>query len=133
MEYEVALKINPRFARAWLGLGEAAGRTGEKGAEVAVLRRAVAAGTDSALVWMRLADLELAAGDTAVAARSAEEATRLMPEMAQAWLLRGSLAEKAGRVAEAVTLYEKAMAAGLSDARLRAHVQGLRARRGTSR
>ena len=129
-EYEVALELNPRFARAWLGLGEAAGRTGEPGAEVAVLRRAVDAGTDSALVWTRLAELELAAGNVAAAGRSAEEATRLVPEMAHAWLLRGSLAEKAGRLAEAVTLYEKAIARGLSDPQLRAHVERLRRRRG---
>jgi hypothetical protein len=44
--------------------------------------------------------------------------------------VRGTVAEKAGRLAEAVTLYEKAMALGLSDPRLRAHVERLRRRPG---
>ena len=125
-EYEVALELNPRFARAWLGLGEAAGREGKPDAERAVLRRAVAAGTDSAVVWSRLAELELAAGDTAAAARAGDEATRLVPELAQAWLVRGKVAEKAGRVREAVALYEKAIALGLTDPQLARRVDRLR-------
>jgi tetratricopeptide (TPR) repeat protein len=125
-EYEVALELNPRFARAWLGLGEAAARTGEPGAELKVMRRAVAAGTDSAIIWTRLAELELAAGDTAAAARGAEEATRLVPELPQAWLVRGTVAEKTGRVADAVRLYERAMSLGLADPQLRERVERLR-------
>lgn len=125
-EYEVALELNPRFARAWLGLGETAARTGEPGAELRVMRRAVAAGTDSAIVWSRLAELELAAGDTATAAKAAEEATRLVPELAQAWLVRGTVAEKAGRAADAVRLYERAMSLGLADPQLRERVDRLR-------
>ena len=125
-EYEVALELNPRFARAWLGLGEAAGRTGEPGAELRVMRRAVAAGTDSAIVWSRLAELELAAGDMDAAARGAEEATRLVPELPQAWLVRGTVAEKAGRAADAVRLYERAMSLGLADPQLRERVERLR-------
>jgi len=107
-EYELALELNPRFARVWLGLGEIASRSGEPGAELRLMRRAVAAGTDSALVWSRLAELELAAGDPAAAERSAREATRLVPELPQAWLVRGKVAEKSGRLEEAASLYEKA-------------------------
>ena len=132
-EYELALQINPRFARAWLGLGEAAGRGGDRSAEVAVMRRAVAAGTDSAIVWARLAELELAAGDGAAAARAAEEATRLVPELAQGWLVRGTVAETAGRLGDAVRLYERAMSLGLADPDLVARVQRLRARAAGSR
>jgi arylsulfatase A-like enzyme/Flp pilus assembly protein TadD len=127
-EYELALELNPRFARAWLGLGEAAGRTGAAGAERAVLRRAVAAGTDSAIVWSRLAELELLSGETAAAARAAEEATRLVPELGQAWLVRGKVAEKAGRATEAVTFYEKAVALGLSDPEITQRLDRLRRR-----
>jgi arylsulfatase A-like enzyme/Flp pilus assembly protein TadD len=127
-EYELALELNPRFARAWLGLGEAAGRTGAAGAERAVLRRGVAAGTDSAIVWSRLAELELLAGDTVAAARAAEEATRLVPELGQAWLVRGKVAEKAGRATEAVTFYEKAVALGLSDPEVTQRLDRLRRR-----
>ena len=129
-EYELALELNPRFARAWLGLGEAAGRS-EPGAERAVLRRAVAAGTDSAIVWSRLAELELTAGDTLAAARAAEEAARLVPELPHVWLVRGKVAEKAGRAAEAVAFYEKAIALGLSDPQIAQHVDRLRRQAGT--
>ena len=86
----------------------------------------MAAGTDSAVVWSRLAELELAAGDTAAAARAGDEATRLVPELAQAWLVRGKVAEKAGRVREAVALYEKAIALGLTDPQLARRVDRLR-------
>jgi predicted TPR repeat methyltransferase len=97
------------------------------------MRRAVAAGTDSAIVWSRLAELELTAGDAAAAARAAEEATRLVPELAQGWLVRGNVAEKAGRLPDAVRLYERAMSLGLADPQLRAHVERLRARAAGSR
>ena len=96
-----------------------------------MIRRAVAAGTDSAIVWSRLAELELAAGDTAAATRAAEEATRLVPELAQAWLVRGKVAERAGRIADAARLYERAMSLGLADPELRAHVERLRLQAGS--
>jgi arylsulfatase A-like enzyme/cytochrome c-type biogenesis protein CcmH/NrfG len=129
-EYELAVQLNPRYARAWLGLGEIAARSGPPAAEREVLRRAVDAGTDSALIWSRLAEVELAAGNAAAAQRAAEEATRLVPELAEAWLVRGKVAEKGGRLAEAVAYYEKAVALGLADPRLGAHLQRLRSRPG---
>jgi len=131
-EYELALALNPRFAQAWVGLGEAAGKDGPD-AERAVLRRAVEAGTDSAIVWSRVAELELSAGNTAAAARAAAEATRLVPELAAAWLVRGKVAETAGRRGDAVGFYQKAMALGLADPALARHVDGLRRGEGSTR
>ena len=132
-EYELALELNPRFARAWLGLAEAAGRSGAPGAERDVLRRAVAAATDSAMVWARMAELELEARppDTAAAQRSAAEATRLMPELPQTWLVRARVAEAAGQNADAVTFYEKAVSLGLTDPQVARRLEQLRGQKGS--
>ena len=113
--YEEALKLNPRFARAWLALGEIALRTGEPGEELRLLRRATAEGTDSAALWARLAQLELAARDFAAAEGDAQQATRLVPEFAAAWIVWGAAAERSGRLEDAVARYEKAVSLAPSD------------------
>jgi len=130
-EYELALELNPRFARAWLGLAEAAGRSGAPAAERDVLRRGVAAGADSAMIWARMAELELLARDTVAAGRAAEEATRLMPELPQTWLVRARVAEAAGRPADAVTFYEKAVSLGLTDPQVARRLEQLRGQKGS--
>jgi len=130
-EYELALELNPRFARAWLGLAEAAGRSGTASAERDVLRRAVAAGADSAMVWSRVAELELQGRDMSAAERAAGEATRLMPELPQTWLVRARVAEAAGRNADAVAFYEKAVSLGLVDPQVARRLEQLRGQKGS--
>jgi Tfp pilus assembly protein PilF len=76
-EYRVTLELNPRSAPAWSGLAEIARRTEGPAAERRVLEECEAAGTGSASLLARLADLERAAGDAAAASRHALEAQRL--------------------------------------------------------
>ena len=76
-QYGVALKLNPRSAPAWSGLAEIARSTGGPIEERRVLQECEAAGTRSASLLARLAELELAAGDAA-GKRHADEARRLL-------------------------------------------------------
>ena len=129
-EYELAVELNPRYARAWLGLGEIARALRPAG------RRARGDAPGRGRRDRQRAHLEPAGrggagrGQRRGRARAAEEATRLVPELAEAWLVRGKVAEKGGRLAEAVAHYEKAVALGLADPRLGAHLQRLRSRPG---
>ena len=116
-EYEAALALNPRSAPSWLGLARIAGVEQSPEAELAVLVRADGAGTESAAVLARLAQLELAAGRVADASRHASRATRLLPSFAEAWWVAGEAAEARDATADALAAYEKAVDLGLSDPR----------------
>ena len=116
-EYQAAVALNPRMSPAWLALGELAKRMGEPAEERRVLERAVAAGTSSAAILARLAQIEIASGELDAAERHAAEATGLMPEFGAGWWVWGDVAQKANRRREAVQRYEKAIALGFGDAR----------------
>jgi tetratricopeptide (TPR) repeat protein len=114
-EWETALELNPRAAPAWLGLAQIAADSRPPGDELAILSRAERAGTRSAAIQARMAQLELAAGRIDAARGHADEAVRLLPDFAEAWWTAGEIAEKAGRRSEALERYEKAVALGLDD------------------
>jgi len=115
-EYEATLALDPRSARAWMGLGEVALRSGRAEEELALMRRAVAAGVESALVLSRLAQIEAGRGELAAAEEHAGEAVRLLPTFAPGWWVWGEAAEKRGRPAEAAPRLARAVAEGLSTA-----------------
>ena len=106
-EYELALKLNPRSAAAWLRLAEMEERSGDARQ---VLRRAVAAGTESASVLTRLAALEAAAGERAAAEEAARQAIEVAPGWAPAWLELGKVLAGKGETAEARKSLERAAA-----------------------
>jgi tetratricopeptide (TPR) repeat protein len=116
-EYQVALALNPRMSPAWLALGELAKRTGQAAEERRLLERAVAAGTSSAAILARLAQIETAASELDAAERHASEATSLVPEFAAGWWVAGDVAQKRNRPREAIERYEKAVSLGFGDAR----------------
>jgi arylsulfatase A-like enzyme/Tfp pilus assembly protein PilF len=107
--YELALRLDPRLARAWLGRGEIALREGKREEERRLLERGLAAGTASAAILARLAQLDLAAGDLAQAEGRLAEATALAPAWPPAWLVWGEVAERRGRSDEALARYAKAI------------------------
>jgi tetratricopeptide (TPR) repeat protein len=115
-EYETTLALNPHAARAWMGLGELALRQGRPQEELSLMRRALAAGVESALVLSRLAQIEAGRGELAAAEEHAREATRLLPEFALGWWVWGETAEKRGQPAEAVKRYARAVEQGLATA-----------------
>jgi arylsulfatase A-like enzyme len=73
-EYRAALALNPRSAPAWSGLAEIARRREGSAAERKVLEDCEAAGTQSASLLRRLAELERSAGDASLAQRHSAEA-----------------------------------------------------------
>jgi arylsulfatase A-like enzyme/Tfp pilus assembly protein PilF len=113
-EYEAVLALDPRSARAWIGLGELALRQGKPDEELALLRRAEAAGTESALVLSRLAQIEVARGQAAAGEGHAGRAVKLTPEFAPAWWVWGEAAEKQARAADAATRFTRAVELGLA-------------------
>jgi tetratricopeptide (TPR) repeat protein len=121
-EWEAALALNPRYAPAWLGLAEIASRAGAPAQERAILERGEASGTRSAAILDRLAQLELAAGETAAAGRHAEEAVRRMPAVGATWWVAGEVEEKKGNTAAALDRFQKAAALGYGDPRSLVHL-----------
>jgi tetratricopeptide (TPR) repeat protein len=115
--YRAALAINPRLAPAWHDLGELAAKAGNPAEERRILTEAAAAKVHSGALYARLAQVELAAGDTPAAATHALEAIRLLPDFAAGWWVAGEIAERQGRLALALERYEKALALGLDDPR----------------
>lgn len=113
-EYEAALALDPRSAQAWMGLGELALRQGKPDEELALMRRAEAAGTESALVLSRLAQIEVGRGQAAAAEGHAGRAVKLVPEFAPGWWVWGEAAEKLGRPADAATRFTRAVEMGLT-------------------
>jgi tetratricopeptide (TPR) repeat protein len=112
-EYEAVLAMDPRSARAWMGLGELALRQGRPDEELALMRRAEAAGTESGLVLSRLAQIELARGLLAEAEGHAARAVKLTPEFAAAWWVWGEAAERLARPADALARFTRAVELGL--------------------
>jgi choline-sulfatase len=116
-EYEIALELNPRSAPAWLGLAELASRRDTRDAERAILLRAEEAGTDSAAILARLAQLELSEGRLEDAQRHSDASIRLLPSFAQGWWVAGEVAERRGAATRALESYARAIELGVTDAR----------------
>jgi choline-sulfatase len=121
-EWEATLAVNPRHAQAWLGLAETAVRTGSSSEEITILERGEAAGTRSAAIQTRLAQLELASGRTEEAARHADDAVRWMPDVGMAWWVAGEVEEKKGHADAAIERYEKAALLGFGDSSALVHL-----------
>ena len=113
-----------------MGLAALAQRAGKPADERAILDRAVAAGTQSGTVFARLAQVELAAGAIAAAEKHGAQAATLLPEFAPSWWVWGEAAEKAGRPADAIARYKRAIESGLDTAAAALHLGRLLAQQG---
>ncbi|MCP4900864.1 MAG: sulfatase-like hydrolase/transferase [bacterium] len=90
--YRAALELDPRNAEASLALAEIANRGGKKQQEREILERATVAGTESAAILARLAQIELSDSTPESTARAGERlrhATKLTPDWTLLWLLLG--------------------------------------------
>jgi arylsulfatase A-like enzyme/tetratricopeptide (TPR) repeat protein len=96
-ELAAALERNPRFAPAWLALAEAARRRGDGALERRRLDEAIAAGTASAFLLARRAQIALGEGRAEAAEADAAAAIALLPEWEIGWFLGGEAAERLGR------------------------------------
>lgn len=85
-------------------------RDGKPQEERRLLHEAVDAGTASASLLMRLAQVEMAAGETASAAERLQEAADLLPRWALVWLMRGQVELQRGDREAARAALERAVA-----------------------
>ena len=112
-EYELAVAAQPALRPRLDGPGgdrRARGQAAPRSAQV--LRRAVDAGTDSALGLEPPGRGRAGRGRRRGRGAGRGGGDALVPEFAEAWFVRGEVAEKAGRLADAVARYEQAMSAG---------------------
>ncbi len=93
--FREVLTVDPRSARAWLGLAALAEGMADRRR---VLDEAVAAGVDSLIVLLEAARLAARAGESGVAGDLLERASTLAPDAAAVWLQRAHLELDAGRV-----------------------------------
>jgi choline-sulfatase len=128
--YQEELVLNPRAAGAWLALAEMAKGAGRAHEELELLRRGAAAGTQSAVLLTRLAQLELAQGQLADAGARLREATSLWPAWPPPWLLWGAVAEREGKTIDALARYQRALALAPDDPDALLHAGRLRLRHG---
>lgn len=87
-EFRLVIDLNPRQATAWLSLAEILHRRKDSQGERSLLRRAVDAGTHSASIHLRLAQLE-GAESPRIAIDHLRQATRIAPTWPLAWWMLG--------------------------------------------
>ena len=92
--------------------------------------RGIEAGTQSAAMLTRLAQIELSQGKLAAAGALLRDATTLLPTWSPPWLLWGAVAEREGKPVEALPRYEKAVALAPNDAAALLHLGRLRLKQG---
>ncbi len=106
--FEAALAIDSRFSQAWLSLAELALHRRQPAEERAVLERAAAHEVESVAVHIRLAQLQMAAGEPG-AERHLATACNLLPNLPLPWFLRGQIALDQGRRDDARKFLERAI------------------------
>jgi len=99
LAYRSTLDIDPRWAPAWFGLASL-GPTPD--GERKVLNQALEAGVDSLMVLLRLAELEIEAGNLQAAKGYLERAKTLAPGVAAVEIERANLLRAEGRLDDAL-------------------------------
>jgi len=94
--YRVALGLNPRLARAWLGLARTVRQARGLAPARAVLAEGAQAGSESSTLWLELGRLDLDAGDPAAARAHLNEAMRTAPGSGAARAAQALLARLQG-------------------------------------
>lgn len=104
-----AVQTNPNDAEARRHYAEVLNHRGAQQAALAQVDEArKIAGDDPGLI-VRAGELSLALGQTAAAARCADEALGVDPKFAPAWALRGRVATASGQPREALAYYHRAL------------------------
>jgi Tfp pilus assembly protein PilF len=99
--YESAVRLNPRFADAYLNFSSFLQRTGADAAALEVLERARAAGVRDPDVETRIGVIELKAGDVESAKRALRRALELNPRAVGPLEALGTINQRQGHHAEA--------------------------------
>lgn len=107
-----AARLAPELAAPWRNLGLVHVALGDDAGAVAALLRAVALDGDDPEVRTNLGVLLARQGDLPAAMLHHDHAVHLAPEMADAWLNRGTTLHHCGRLAEAFESLSRAAALG---------------------
>jgi tetratricopeptide (TPR) repeat protein len=104
-----AVAACPTDAEARRHYAESLWRRGARPEAIAQLEESGRLASDDALLWTRLAEMHLAAGQLELASKNAERAIDLDPRLPGAWAIRGGVTRANGRPGEALTCYLRAL------------------------
>ncbi|MGE0810454.1 MAG: tetratricopeptide repeat protein [Immundisolibacter sp.] len=108
--YRAAIEVDSKQLEARLGLAQALAATGQFGAAETELTAATKAHPDSPFPPHLLGRMQLARGNTAAAAAATDAALKIAPDFVPALLDKGDVLLGAGKVEEALALYDRAIA-----------------------
>ena len=108
--YRAAIEVDPKQLEARLGLAQALAATGQFSAAEQELTAAAKAHPDSPFPPHLLGRMQLARGNTAAAAAATDAALKIAPDFVPALLDKGDVLLGAGKVEEALALYDRAIA-----------------------
>lgn len=108
--YRAAIEADPKQLEARLGLAQALAATGQFSGAEAELTAATKAHPDSPMPPHLLGRMQLARGNTAAAAAATDAALKIAPDFVPALLDKGDVLLGAGKVEEALALYDRAVA-----------------------
>lgn len=108
--YRAAIEVDSKQLEARLGLAQALAATGQFSAAEAELTAAAKAHPDSPFPPHLLGRMQLARGNTAAAAAATDAALKIAPDFVPALLDKGDVLLGAGKVEEALALYDRAIA-----------------------
>ncbi len=114
-EYEEAVRLNPRFAEAWLNLGTVYGTLRENVKARSAFEKAVSLSPRNPTMSFGYAVFLSRAGEPREAEKRYRSALKLEPGYLQAWVNLGALYRESGRPREAAACYEKALALAPND------------------
>lgn len=113
--YDLALAAAPRNAAMWNGYGNFLSKAGEPEAAMAAWHQAVASAPALTEAWLNLANAAIAREDWPLARRAVDTALALAPQDARALSARGLLAQREGRLADAIAAYRSALSINPGD------------------
>ncbi|OGS40560.1 MAG: hypothetical protein A2506_12940 [Elusimicrobia bacterium RIFOXYD12_FULL_66_9] len=114
-EYEEAVRLNPRFAEAWLELGAMSGALGEREKAHAAFEKALALSPRNPVMNFGYARFLSRSGKPRDAVKQYRAALELEPGYLQAWVNLGAVYRDLGRRREAETCYKRAISLAPND------------------
>jgi tetratricopeptide (TPR) repeat protein len=115
LEYEEAVRLNPRFAEAWLNLGATYGVLEEKGKARAAFEKSLSLSPLNPVMNFGYAAFLARSGKPRDAINQYRAALKLQPDYLQAWVNLGAVYRDLGRDREAEDCYKKAISLAPND------------------
>jgi len=104
-----AVKACPADPQARLYYGEALWMRGARQEAITQLQQSVSLAGEDATAWIRLAEMQLLAGEVHSARQSAEQALDVNPKLPAGWAIHGRVMRALGRTPQALADYHRAL------------------------